>query len=221
MNRLAGSLALAGALTLAACTTTDPYTGEEKTARATWGAAIGAGAGALVGLATGSDAEQRRRRALRGAGIGAIGGAGVGAYMDRQEAELREKMQASGVSVTRVGDTIVLNMPGNLTFDTNSSEVRPNFRTQLDAVAEVLKKYQSTMIEVAGHTDSTGSVDYNMMLSQQRAQSVANVLSGFGVETVRMEIVGFGPHRPTADNSTASGREQNRRVELTLHPYTG
>ena len=221
MKRLAGSLVIAGALSLAACTTTDPYTGEEKTSRGTWGAAIGAGAGALVGLATGSDAEQRRRRALRGAGIGAVTGAGVGVYMDRQEAELREKMQASGVSITRDGDNIILNMPGNLTFDTNSSNVRPSFRTQLDAVAEVLKKYESTMIEVAGHTDSTGSVDYNMMLSQQRAQSVANVLAGFGVENVRMEIVGFGPHRPVGDNSTSSGREQNRRVELTLLPFTG
>lgn len=221
MKRLAGSLVIAGALSLAACTTTDPYTGEEKTSRGTWGAAIGAGAGAIVGLATGSDAEQRRRRALRGAGIGAVTGAGVGVYMDRQEAELREKMQASGVSITRDGDNIILNMPGNLTFDTNSSNVRPSFRTQLDAVAEVLKKYESTMIEVAGHTDSTGSVDYNMMLSQQRAQSVANVLAGFGVENVRMEIVGFGPHRPVGDNSTSSGREQNRRVELTLLPFTG
>ena len=140
--------------------------------------------------------------------------------MDVQEAKLREKMEGAGVSVTRDGDNIILNMPGNLTFDTDSTTVKPSFRPVLDAVSEVLKEYKSTMIQVAGHTDSTGGDKYNLMLSQQRAQSVANILSGFGVEQVRLDTVGFGETQPIASNSTASGREQNRRVELTLLPYT-
>jgi outer membrane protein OmpA-like peptidoglycan-associated protein len=126
----------------------------------------------------------------------------------------------TGVSVTRDGDNIILNMPGNLTFDTDSTTVKSSFRPVLDAVSEVLKEYKSTMIQVAGHTDSTGGDKYNLMLSQQRAQSVANILGGFGVEQVRMDTVGFGETQPIASNGTASGREQNRRVELTLLPYT-
>lgn len=220
MKRFIGCVALAGAVALSGCSTINPYTGEKQTSKATKGAGIGAVAGALIGVATGGDAKERRERALAGAGIGAITGGGVGYYMDVQEAKLREKLANAGVSVTRDGDNIILNMPGNLTFPTDSSTVKSSFMPVLDAVAEVLKEYESTMIQVAGHTDSTGGDKYNMMLSQQRAQSVANALAGYGVQNVRMAVVGFGETQPIASNSTASGREQNRRVELTLLPYT-
>jgi outer membrane protein OmpA-like peptidoglycan-associated protein len=211
MKRFVGCLALAGAVSLqAGCSTINPYTGEKQTSKAGMGA----------GIATSDSAKERKERALKGAGIGAVAGGGVGYYMDVQEAKLREKMEGAGVSVTRDGDNIILNMPGNLTFDTDSTTVKPSFRPVLDAVSEVLKEYKSTMIQVAGHTDSTGGDKYNLMLSQQRAQSVANILSGFGVEQVRLDTVGFGETQPIASNSTASGREQNRRVELTLLPYT-
>ena len=140
--------------------------------------------------------------------------------MDVQEAKLREKLQGTGVSVTRDGENIILNMPGSITFDTDSYQLKSQFSPVLESVAEVLKEYKSTMIQVGGHTDSTGSVQYNMLLSQQRAQSVANALGRAGVEQVRMDIVGFGPHQPVASNDSASGRSQNRRVELTLLPYT-
>ncbi len=222
MKRFVGCLALAGAVSLqAGCSTINPYTGEKQTSKAGMGAGIGAVTGALIGIATSDSAKERKERALKGAGIGAVAGGGVGYYMDVQEAKLREKMEGAGVSVTRDGDNIILNMPGNLTFDTDSTTVKPSFRPVLDAVSEVLKEYKSTMIQVAGHTDSTGGDKYNLMLSQQRAQSVANILSGFGVEQVRLDTVGFGETQPIASNSTASGREQNRRVELTLLPYTG
>ena len=222
MKRFIGCLALAGAVSLqAGCSTINPYTGEKQTSKAGMGAGIGAVTGALIGIATSDSAKERKERALKGAGIGAVAGGGVGYYMDVQEAKLREKMEGAGVSVTRDGDNIILNMPGNLTFDTDSTTVKPSFRPVLDAVSEVLKEYKSTMIQVAGHTDSTGGDKYNLMLSQQRAQSVANILSGFGVEQVRLDTVGFGETQPIASNSTASGREQNRRVELTLLPYTG
>ncbi len=204
----------------AGCSTINPYTGEKQTSKAGMGAGIGAVTGALIGIATSDSAKERKERALKGAGIGAVAGGGVGYYMDVQEAKLREKLEGAGVSVTRDGDNIILNMPGNLTFDTDSTTVKSSFRPVLDAVSEVLKEYKSTMIQVAGHTDSTGGDKYNLMLSQQRAQSVANILGGFGVEQVRMDTVGFGETQPIASNGTASGREQNRRVELTLLPYT-
>ncbi len=219
MKRLAGSLMLAGAVTLAGCSTINPYTGEKQTSKATSGAAIGAVSGALLGIATSDNAKERKERALAGAGIGAIAGGGVGYYMDTQEAKLRQKLEGTGVSVTRQGDRIILNMPGNVTFATDSTEVQGNFRPVLDSVSEVLKEYKSTMIQVAGHTDSTGGERYNLLLSQQRAQAVSQVLQGYGVQAVRIDTVGFGETQPVADNGTASGRQQNRRVELTLIPY--
>jgi len=218
-KKLAIASLVASAIALQACTTIDPYTREEKTSNATTGAAIGAAVGAVLGIATSKDKKDRKERALKGAGIGAIAGGGVGYYMDVQEAKLRQQLENTGVSVTRDGDNIILNMPGNITFEVNKSDVKPNFVEVLGSVALVLKEYKSTMIEVAGHTDSTGSDSYNQMLSQQRAQAVTNVLIQDGVQPVRIDTVGYGESRPIANNSTAAGREQNRRVELTLLPY--
>lgn len=204
--------------TLQACTTINPYTREEQTSKAGKGAAIGAAVGAILGIATSKDKKERKRRALKAAGIGAIAGAGVGSYMDVQEAKLKQKLENTGVSVTRDGDNIILNLPGNITFDTNQSVVKPHFIDVLDSVTDVLKEYESTMIEVAGHTDSKGSDDYNRLLSESRARAVADQLQKFGVPHVRMDIVGYGKSRPIADNNTESGRQANRRVELTLLP---
>jgi outer membrane protein OmpA-like peptidoglycan-associated protein len=204
---------------LQACTTVDPYTREEKTANATTGAVIGAVAGAVLGIATSKDKKKRKERALKGAGIGAIAGGGVGYYMDVQEAKLRQRLDNTGVSVTRSGDNIILNLPGNITFEVDKTDVKPNFVDVLGSVALVLQEYKSTMIEVSGHTDSTGSNSYNQLLSQQRAQSVSNVLMGNGVDNIRIDTVGYGETRPIATNNTPAGRQQNRRVELTLLPY--
>jgi outer membrane protein OmpA-like peptidoglycan-associated protein len=206
-------------LLLQACSTVDPYTREEKTSSATKGAAIGAAVGAVLGIATSGDKKKRTERALKGAGIGAIAGGGVGYYMDVQEAKLRQQLEHTGVSVTRSGDNIILNMPANITFAVDRAEVNPNFVDTLGSVALVLKEYKSTMIEVAGHTDSTGSDGYNQRLSQQRAQSVSSVLIANGVESIRIDSVGYGESRPIASNGTTSGRQQNRRAELTLLPY--
>lgn len=217
---LVSAVFLAVALTATGCSTVNPYTGESQVSKAGKGAAIGAGVGALVGIATSSNSKERKERALAGAGIGAVAGTGVGYYMDVQEAKLREELQGTGVSVTRDGEHIILNMPGNITFDSDAYAVNANFKPVLNSVSKVLKEYKSTMIQVGGHTDSTGQESYNMLLSQQRAQSVANVLAGYGVEQVRLDIVGFGPSSPIASNTTPAGRAQNRRVELTLIPYT-
>ena len=214
-------LVIAGmAAILGGCETLDPYTGESETSKATKGALIGAAAGVAAGLMSGDDAVERRQHALIGAGIGALAGGAVGNYMDRQEAELRAELQGTGVSVTRSGDNITLNMPGNVTFDTNSAALRPQFFGVLNSVGKVLTEYDKTVVEVAGHTDSTGSDSYNMQLSQRRANTVGEYLYTQGIMDQRIISVGMGEHHPIADNSTAEGRQLNRRVEITLVPVT-
>jgi len=211
---------ISASLLVGGCTTVNPYTREQQTSKASIGAGVGAVAGAVVGIATGDNAKERRKRALIGAGIGALSGSGVGYYMDVQEAKLRQQLEGTGVSVTRHGDNITLNMPGNITFATDSADVRPSFTQVLASVAMVLKEYPKTIIEVAGHTDSTGSDRYNQLLSERRAESVARVLRQQGVTDDRMVVRGYGKNYPIASNATAQGREQNRRVELTLSPLT-
>jgi outer membrane protein OmpA-like peptidoglycan-associated protein len=207
-------------LTLSACMTTDPYTGERKVNDTTKGAGIGAAVGGVVGLLTGGDAAAHRKNALIGAGIGALAGGAAGNYMDRQQAKLRSQLAGTGVSVTRMGDNITLNMPGNITFASGSSEINPNFYKVLNSVNLVLKEYDKTLVEIAGHTDSTGSSESNQQLSERRANAVAQYLEGQGLRSDRVMTVGAGESRPVASNDTPDGRQANRRVELTLTPLT-
>lgn len=205
---------------LGGCQTLDPYTQESKTSNATRGAVIGAIAGAVVGLASGDDAVERRQRALIGAGVGALAGGSVGYYMDQQEAKLRAELEGTGVSVVRNGDNITLNMPGNVTFATNSSDLKPAFFDVLTSVSKVMTEFDKTVVEVAGHTDSTGSDAYNQALSERRSTSVAQYLQSQGINPERMITIGLGESMPVADNSTDSGRQANRRVEITMVPIT-
>jgi outer membrane protein OmpA-like peptidoglycan-associated protein len=216
----AGAAALGLVMTLSACTVLDPYTREEEPAKAQRQAVIGAAVGGAVGLITGDDAVERKKRALIGAGLGALAGAGVGTYMDRQEAKLRAELERTGVSVTRDGDNITLNMPGNITFATNSADLNAGFFDVLNSVGLVVNEFDQTVIEVAGHTDSTGSDEYNQQLSQRRASAVATYLGTRSVRTDRIIPVGSGEARPVASNDTDVGRQANRRVELTLVPLT-
>ncbi len=206
-------------LTLAfgACTT-NPYTGEQQASNKAKGAAIGAAIGVVAGVITGDDADERRKRALIAGGLGALVGTGVGAYMDAQEDRLRQQLAGSGVSVTRIGNDLVLNMPGNITFDVDRADLRGDFAPVLDSVVLVLKEYPQTLIDVTGHTDSTGSRMYNMNLSDRRASSVALYLRAGGIQPDRIYTLGAGPDYPVASNETASGRQLNRRVELVLKP---
>nr|WP_227498005.1 OmpA family protein [Marinobacter koreensis] len=197
--------------------TYDPYTGEEKTSNATKGSVIGAIGGAVVGAATSSKSD-RGKGALIGAASGAAIGGGIGYYMDKQEAELRRKLEGSGVRVVRNGDQIQLVMPGNITFDLNQASIKPSFSNTLESVALVLKEYDKTIIQIEGHTDSSGSDSYNQLLSEKRAASVRDFLLNQGIEPRRTRAVGYGERYPVASNDTAAGREQNRRVELTLVP---
>ncbi|MDH3620316.1 MAG: OmpA family protein [Gammaproteobacteria bacterium] len=223
MNRRSGKTILAMtavAVFASGCTTLDAYTREEQTSQTTKGALIGAGIGAVVGLMSGDDAVERRQHALIGAGLGALAGGAVGAYQDRQEAALRAELEGTGVYVHRDGDNITLNMPGNVTFATDSSDLSPAFFDVLNSVGKVLGEFDKTVVEVAGHTDSTGTDAYNQSLSERRAGSVAAYLQGQGVNSQRVITVGMGESYPIADNGTTTGRQANRRVEITMVPVT-
>ncbi|MDP4547037.1 OmpA family protein [Marinobacter sp. MDS2] len=202
---------------LSGCMTYDPYTGEEKTSNATKGSIIGALGGAAIGAATSSKSD-RGKGALIGAAGGAAVGGGIGYYMDRQEAQLRQRLEGTGVRVVRNGDQIELVMPGNITFNTDQSSIRPGFTGTLESVALVLKEFDKTIIQIDGHTDSTGRDSYNQLLSERRASSVRDFLMNQGIEPRRTRATGYGERAPVASNETATGREQNRRVELTLVP---
>jgi outer membrane protein OmpA-like peptidoglycan-associated protein len=211
------ALMVCAAMTLSACAT-DPYTGERKASNTATGAGIGAIVGAIGGAIVGGG--NKRKSILIGAGIGALAGGGVGFYMDRQEAKLREQLQNTGVQVVRDGDNIILNMPGNITFGTDSAAVNPDFADVLTSVGLVLKEYDKTYVDVLGHTDSSGSESYNQALSERRAQSVATILMNEGIIGERIIVRGLGETYPIADNSTEQGKSMNRRVEIALSPVT-
>ena len=224
-------LALATAvltMTLAGCATTGGgYYGSQPQPqsqqqsdydRTKKGAAIGAVAGVVAGLLSGGDATERRQRALVGAGVGALAGGAIGNYQDRQERALRDSMAGTGVDVVRQGDNITLNMPENITFGFDRSDLQPQFYPVLDRVAGTLREYNQTIVEVAGHTDSKGTDAYNQALSERRSAAVGNYLMSKGLMRDRFILVGAGESRPVASNDTEAGRAQNRRVEITLVP---
>lgn len=214
-------IALTAASFLLAACATDPYTGEQKVSNT----AIGAGTGALLGTAAGAllgattDVKSRKAM-LVGAGLGALAGGGVGLYMDNQEAKLRDRLEGSGVSVTRDGDNIFLNMPSNITFATDQSDIKPAFYDVLNSVAIVLREFNQTLVDVNGHTDSDGSDEYNEELSSRRADSVAQYLVSQQLDSRRFSVQGLGESQPIASNATAAGKAQNRRVEIQIVPLT-
>jgi len=205
---------------LFACSTINPYTGEKQTSKVVIGAGAGAATGAVVGLITGDDSRERRKHALIGAGVGALAGGAVGYYMDVQEAKLRQKLTGTGVSVTRDGDNIILNMPGNVTFASDSSDINGDFFAVLDSVTIVVDEFDKTLVEVMGHTDSTGANEYNQTLSEKRADSVAKYFQSREIQPLRLATYGYGEEYPVASNDDASGRSLNRRVEIALVPLT-
>ncbi|HEX6860726.1 MAG TPA: OmpA family protein [Caulobacteraceae bacterium] len=221
MNKTPLIACLMAATAMTACTTTDPYTGQTVRSNTRTGAILGAAVGAGLGYLSNDKSEQGRKNALLGAGVGALAGAGVGAYMDKQQAELRRQLAGTGVTVTRQGDNIVLNMPGDVTFAYDRADVQPQFYKVLDDVATTLNQYPQTVVDVVGHADSTGSDAYNQALSERRANSVAQYLTGRGVLPARLYVAGMGERQPIASNDTEAGRAQNRRVEIIVRPFTG
>lgn len=209
------AIVLVVALTLAGCQTLDPYTQESKTSNATKGAGIGALTGAVLGVAV-SSKKDRTKGAITGALVGGAVGGGIGYYMDQQEMLLRQELEGTGVRVERIGDHIRLIMPGNVTFATGSYVVSSGFYPVLDSVTKVFTKFEKTVISVDGFTDSTGSFEYNQNLSERRAASVSQYFSSNGIAALRMQSRGYGERYPAASNDTASGRAQNRRVEVNI-----
>jgi len=212
--------AIAAGCLLSACTTFDAYTGEEKTTNTAIGASIGAGVGAVAAYLANKDEDSRSRnqRILAAAAGGAAVGGGIGYYMDAQEAKLRKQLRDSGVRVERDGDNINLIMPGNITFASNSADIKADFFSVMNSVALVINEFDKTLVFIAGHTDSVGSDSDNQILSQRRAEAVARYFASQEVASIRLEAVGFGEQRPIADNSSKAGKQQNRRVEITLLP---
>jgi len=198
-----------------ACTA--PQTKTQK--GAVYGAAGGAAAGAIIGQVIGRDHQSTLWGAAIGAAVGGVGGAGVGRMMDNQEKEMRDALAASeAAAIRREGNLLAVTFKGDVTFDTDSTVIKPGLYAEIDRVANVLTRYPETLIRVEGHTDSIGSDSYNMDLSIRRAASVRDLLVQRGVSGARMETVGFGKSMPVATNDTEAGRQLNRRVEIKIAP---
>lgn len=204
-------ICMAVAVSLLSACATDPYTGESKVAKTTWGTGIGTAIGAGIGALAGG-----KKGALIGAGVGALAGAGTGGYMDYQAAKLRQELVGTGVQVKEVNGQIYLVMPGNITFDTNEAFIKSSFQPVVTSIAKVLTEYDKTLVYVNGYTDNTGTDAINNPLSQKRANAVADFLRVKGVAATRLKATGLGYSNPIADNKTAAGRELNRRVEIVL-----
>lgn len=213
---IVSSLAALSLVTVTACVT-DPNTGERKVSRT----AIGAGGGALAGLLLGGLIGGGTGRII-GAGIGGVAGGAIGYTMDKQIKELRESTAGTGIDVTEAdnGQSILVNLPDGVTFDVDSSSLKPQFRTTLDQIADSMNRYPNSLIDVYGHTDSTGSDQYNQGLSERRASTVANYLVTRGVSGSRIRSQGFGESMPVASNDTIEGRARNRRVEIKIVPIS-
>lgn len=213
---LISGLAAVSLMTVSGCVT-DPNTGEKKVSRT----AIGGAGGALAGLLLGGLIGGKTGRIV-GAGIGGVAGAAVGYTMDKQIKELKEQTAGSGVDVTETdnGSAILVNLPDGVTFDVGSYTLRPGFRTTLDSVAESMVRYPNSLVDVYGHTDSTGSDSYNQTLSENRARTVAGYLTSRGVAAARIRSQGFGETMPAASNDSEDGRAKNRRVEIKIVPIS-
>lgn len=219
---IVASVSIAAMLGAAACTTTDPYSSTPGRNNTATGAVAGALGGALLGYLTNtSSGEQGRKNALIGAGVGALAGAGVGQYMDRQQRALEAELSGTGVGVARQGDNLVLRMPSDITFATNQSSLDSRSLPVLADVARVLNEYDRSMVDVIGHTDSSGGDAINQPLSERRASSVASYLMDNGVIRERLYVAGNSARNPIASNDTAQGKAQNRRVEILIRPFTG
>ncbi|HXQ31928.1 MAG TPA: OmpA family protein [Steroidobacteraceae bacterium] len=198
----------------AGCATVGPSPGGQPSP------ALAPRAGSAVGWSSGDRAKAIRRRAAIEAGVGPLAAGAISYYMDVQEAKLRELLHGTGVSVTRIGDEITLSLPEALTFAADSAELMPSIAGALDSVGVVLKKYDKTVIEVAGHTDSTGPHEHGQRLTERRAATVGAFLEKCGIIKARLVTIGAAETRPVATNGTLEGRASNRRVELTLSPLT-
>ncbi|MEL7116387.1 MAG: OmpA family protein [Pseudomonadota bacterium] len=210
-------LTVVGALALTACTSPEVATDDPRT-RTKEGAVTGALLGGVLGALTGDDGGERRRGALVGAVVGAGVGAAVGYNLDQQAAELQEELANERIQIINNGDALVVRMPDDILFDIDSAAVKPGLRADLQTLAANLQRYPNSTVQVVGHTDNTGGVDYNQDLSERRARAVSDVLIGAGVPGARINSLGRGELEPIASNDTVGGRALNRRVDITIRP---
>jgi outer membrane protein OmpA-like peptidoglycan-associated protein len=207
-------VALMGAVALAACTPTDQYS-DDPNQRAKEGAAVGAATGVLAGIITGDSKSDRKRNAIVGGIVGAAAGAAIGSNLDKQAAELQGSLDGR-IDVIRVGNQLIIRMPQDITFATDSASVNGALQDDLRTLSASLNKYPNTTVTVIGHTDNTGSAAYNPDLSNRRAGSVAGILIGSGVPSRRVRSYGVGETQPIASNQSVDGRAQNRRVDIVI-----
>ncbi|MDJ0821389.1 MAG: OmpA family protein [Paracoccaceae bacterium] len=211
-------LSFAAVIALGACTTGPMFDENDPNRQAKQGALIGAGLGAITGrLAGGSDRGERNRATVAGALVGAAAGAAIGNQLDKQEAELRQSL-GNRVVIRNTGDRLIVTMPQDILFATDSATLRPDLQADIRAVGQSLLAYPNTTVQVIGHTDNVGDANYNQNLSTRRAESVASVLRAEGVPPSRIVAFGRGEAQPVASNLTPEGRSQNRRVEIVILP---
>lgn len=211
------SAGLSSALFLAACT--DPGTlnlpadpNQNTKQGALLGGLVGAGVGAIA-----NDSDPLLG-ALAGGAIGAAGGGLIGNQLDKQAAELRQQLANDGITVTNAGDRLIVTVPNDISFNTDSATVRPALRADLVRVGQNLTRYPNSSVQVIGHTDSDGEASYNQALSERRARSVADILQANGVSGARLSTIGLGENRPAASNLTPEGKARNRRVDIEVIP---
>jgi len=216
ITKLPLALVTVSALAVAACQPVTPNN-PDPNANTRRGAIVGAGLGAAVGALTADDKDERLRRAAVGAALGGAAGAGTGVLLDRQEAELRNQL-GSNVGIVNTGEQLVVTLPQDILFATDSASLRPDLTTDLVTVARSLNEYPRTTVQVVGHTDNTGDAAYNQQLSERRAQAVGNILLSNGVPQQRLQTFGRGESQPVASNLSAAGKAQNRRVEIVILP---
>ncbi len=208
---------LCSVVTLAACT--DPGTlsvQNDPNQNAKQGALLGGLIGAGVG-AVANDSDPLLG-ALAGGAIGAAGGGLIGNQLDRQAAELRQQLANDGITIVNAGDRLIVTVPNDITFDTDSATVRPALRADLVKVGQNLVNYPNSNVQIIGHTDSDGDAGYNLGLSERRANAVADILQANGVSFNRITTIGQGENNPVATNLTPEGKAQNRRVEIVVVP---
>ena len=217
MTKASISVFLSLLLILAGCAAPETQTKTQK--GAVYGAAGGAAAGAIAGQVIGRDTKGTLIGAAIGAAVGGLGGAGVGRMMDNQERDMREALAKSeAAAVSREGNLLAVTFKGDVTFDTNSTVVRPGLHSEINRVAGVLSQYPQTLVRVEGHTDSVGTNEYNQDLSVRRAMAVKNLLVQRGIADSRIDSVGYGETMPVATNENETGRQRNRRVEIKIAP---
>ena len=207
-------LSTAALLALTACVDPNAFP-DDPNVRTRNGAILGGLVGAAAGASSGED---KLEKAVIGGVIGAALGGAIGATLDQQAADLRNSIGNNNITVTNNGQYLVVNMPQDVLFATDSATLRPDLTRDIRAISGSLLRYPNSNIEVVGHTDDTGSNAYNQDLSQRRAVSVANILRDSGVPNARLTAYGRGEDQPIASNATPAGRAQNRRVEIIIRP---